>query len=673
MRNQFTGGRAESVFMGRDIHGDVHFHGRKPRVGLCQIPAAPRHYTDNEGPLGDLDRWFADLADGPRVAIVRGAPGSGRTTLVNYWVQQHRELFPEGQYFVRLTPAAEEAEPEHAALGDLLVETGHAPDEIPASVEGRASRWRSWSLGKRIVLVVDDALNPAQVHKLLPGPGPSAVLVTEAGSLTGLVASASAQLIELDPMADDAARVLLGRIAGEDRVAAEPEAVDQLIKLCGGSTIALCVVATLLLERKRIASFAVKLAEDERALRALSRDEHLSVEVVFDAAYHRLDPLAQRCYQALGVHPGPGDVHVSALAVALGESDDDVEAALGKLTRAKLVSEPDEGRFLIAGLARQHARAKATDADDLRHRFIAHYWARSLVAEKLLIPGRGWREAIWPDLEVPDGDDVEAARLWLADERVNLRAVVEAAYRAGELDRVCQLAVALWPDHERGKHTEHMIAVNRLGVRAAEAAGDHLAAAVLNFQYGFAYRQRGDLDRAAEIFATALDFARQAGSLRAEATAVESLALVRLDQGDPEAAGLLERNLAMAREIGESRRITLARFHHAKVLPAAQALPELDGVRTGFATEPYNLVKTDLWRGRKLIETGEHTEAERVLTQAAKAAEHWHFERAQIFEALAELGDSRTRLSEALDIYRLWGFTAHAAAVAARLAALDET
>ncbi|WP_216212469.1 NB-ARC domain-containing protein [Amycolatopsis aidingensis] len=680
MHNEF-GGDADNVIQGRDIYGGVHFHQARGRLGgRCQVPPAPPHYTDNERPLAELDAWLSAAGEGPRVAILRGPPGCGTTTLAGYWVHQHEADYPEGHFFVRLGTGPDEAEQERPALAELLLAAGHHPDEIPASLEGRAALWRSWSSGKRIALVIDDALTAGQVRALLPGAGTSAVLVTEAGRVASLRAWASATTVDIAPMADDAARLLLDRLVGADRLAAEPDAVAELIELCAGSTVALCVVGSLLTEfpDRPVARLARRLARQERTLHELSRDEDLSVTVVFDAAYHRQSPLAQRCYQALGVHPGSGDVSADAVAVALGADAEDVEDALQDLLRARLIQETGPERYLSSGLIRRHAVAKAGEhGTGLRRHLLAYYWARALAADALLLPHRGWRQRIWPELTVPEDGSARQARDWLEAERINLREAVTLAYELGEFTRACQLCLALWPLHDQGKYAHDMAATNRIGELAAVELGDWLAAAVLTMQHGFAHRELGDPERAGQLFETALGYAERAGSLEAQASVVESHGLVRLDQDLlPEAADLLRRNLALAEELAVPRRLALARLHLAKVEPPEVALPLLELSRAELAAEPYNLVKVDLWRGKQLLRAGRLAEAAELLAEAAATANtgNWHAERAQLCEALAELAlardepeVARSYLRDALAIYRLREFTHRGLAVQARL------
>lgn len=659
MHNQFDG-EAQSVVQARDV-GEVHFHARaRPRM-RCQVPAELVPYINNERPLGELDRWFTD--GGTKVAVVRGAPGSGRTSLATQWVQTNRAKYPDGQFFVRLASGPDGAERERSALRELLLANGWAPDEIPTSLDGLANGWRSCSDGKRIAMVIDDALTAAQVRSLLPGAGDSAVLVTEAGRLGSLRASANATFVDIDPMAEPAARELLRRIAG-DRIAEEPAAVGELIELCAGSTIALCVVATLLAEREwPVQRLAAKLRREEHTLRALSKDESLSVSVVFDAAYERLGKLARECYQVLGVHPGVGDVSADAVAAALGEPEEEVADALDDLVRARLAIESADGRFLLSGLVKRHAAAKA-DGDFVRP-LIGYYADHAVATAWAMLPDRVWHKTLLP----PAG--VHADESWADAEQDNLRAVVAESFRRGEFESVCRFGIALWPFYERGGHAQDMAAVNELGVRAARERGDALAEAVLGFQLGFAHRQRGDLERAVQAFGEALELARRTANAELEATALESLGLARLDQHLlSDAARLLGESLELALQLDDPRRLALARFHLAKALPPARALPLLAEARLALAAEPGNLAKIDLWRGRKLIESGKLDEAAGILRGITAISRERGEVLCELAEIAVERGDvasARAQLTEAVEIFRQRGLSLLGVSARARL------
>ena len=690
MNNMFSG-EAGALFQGRDVHGDVHFHpqaGRRPdppRQLMAQVP----HYTNHEPAHATLNRVFhrGKGEDGVRVAVVRGAPGSGRSAFAITWGHRHAEDYPDGQLLVLLGAQGDPAEATRAVLGELLRAMGLGVDEIPSSLEGRAGKWRTESRGKRILLFIDDAMAPSLVGQLVPGVCPSAVLAVESGDLSGLRAYVSVHPVDIEPLGDDAARALLAEMITQQMLDAEPSAAAELVRWCEGSAAALNVVGALLADDQRpgaIGRLAAKLSDDRRVLRALSRQRDLSLTVIFDAACERLSPLARRCYQAFGAHPGAGTVAVRMLAEVVGQPVDDVTDACDELRKARLIAEPVTDRYQpVSRLIRVHATAVAQDGA-LTREFVDRYRRRALAAGETWLPGRPWLREFWPALDRPRGFDQVSAREWLEAERPNLRAAAEAA---GELDEpiwACQFGIALWPLHEQGKYGHDLMAVAELGVTAAAGLAEPVGlASVLRTQWGFGARQLGRHDQAAELFAAAVEEAADLGLLPAEATALEALGLLRRDQGRlAEAAELLRGNLEIAEQLAAPRRSALARFHYGTVAtPAADGLALLELAERYFGAEPYNLAKIALWRGKRLLDDTRLDEAAQSLNSAATSAAEggWHLERAQICEALADLALRRSEtgmavahLNDARDLYQAHGFTASLLAVQERLDRLVE-
>ncbi|AIJ20159.1 hypothetical protein [Amycolatopsis methanolica] len=210
-----------------------------------------------------------------------------------------------------------------------------------------------------------------------------------------------------------------------------------------------------------------------------------------------------------------------------------------------------------------------------------------------------------------------------------------------------------------------------------EAHRAPLLTSVLRTQLGFAHRQRGGHETGADVLRAALDATREAGSPEAEATALEGLGLVLLDERDPRAAAVLRENLALASGIADERGLALARMHLAKVLEPDEALPLLDLAHAYFTAreEAGNVLKTDLWRGRKLTAAGRPAEARELLDRVASATGH-HRERGEARLALADVAlasgaDPAPDLREVERIFSRFGFPREAATAAALRADLS--
>ncbi len=679
VRNRMDG-RAEIALQARDVQGGVHFHGRERTLPAPrQVPAPTRHFTNQVRVLAAADRALAAAGgDGPTIVVFRGAPGVGKRETARFWLHGHAEQFPDGHFHADLGASVEEDGLDSTKLREFLLAVGHDPEVIPDSVEGRAAWFRSWSAGKRVAVSVDKASTPRQVRMLAPGQGPSVMVVTEAGPLAVLGASSAVTFIDLEPLEEPAARDLFGRLIGEDRLAAEPDAVAVVLRICAGLPIALSVVGALLgaFPSRRVSRLAAELDDEKRRLQAMSRDAELSVMAVFNTAYQRLSAFGKRCYRVLGLHPGTADLGIDVLAAVLELPEYDIRDAVDELVVAGLVREVSDDRYLLHSLVRLHATglAESTDSagdrDYALTRMLDFYRRGAVSAGHAVMPHRGWRELLFPDLLVGDHVASRGPWDWLETERRNLSAVVRTAYQQGELEQVCQLCVMLWPLHERGKHFEDLIRTNELGLAAARQLGNTGLEALLGVQLGFPSLHRGDAQRAYETFSAALQPARACGHRALEATALESMGLARIAQGIPEESiTLLRRNLALAVDIGFPRRTALARLHLAKAENPDVALQLLQDAGHGFRhldpPDTYNAAKVTLWQGRKLTELRRFDDAERQLAEALAAmTEHRKpFDRMQILEATGDLawarehfGTARERHSEARTIAESYGF-----------------
>ncbi|WP_190276635.1 AfsR/SARP family transcriptional regulator [Catenulispora acidiphila] len=227
-------------------------------------PAAPRllpadlpDFTGREDQLAALAKVLTAPEPGnpPAVVVVTGPGGIGKTSFAVRLGQRLRPDFPDGQVFVRLGGLRAPRRPTEL-VAEVLRALGVA--EIPGDPDRRTALLRSTLADRRVLLVLDDATDPAQIRRLLPASAPAAVVVTSRRRLPGLAGHVP---VELGRLSAEQAAAMVGNIIGADRTAAEPEALARLVEACGGLPIALRICgARLALRRGRsIASLVARL------------------------------------------------------------------------------------------------------------------------------------------------------------------------------------------------------------------------------------------------------------------------------------------------------------------------------------------------------------------------------------------------------------------------------
>ncbi len=155
----------------------------------AQLPAPPAHFTGRTDVRRELRQALTGPpAPVPAVVVISGMAGVGKSALALHVAHELRELFTDGQLYVNLHGATPGMTPLTAAqaLAALLRDLGVGPRNIPEHPDAAAALLRSLLAPARLLLVLDDAANAAQVRPLLPaGPG-CAVIVTSRSPLTAL-------------------------------------------------------------------------------------------------------------------------------------------------------------------------------------------------------------------------------------------------------------------------------------------------------------------------------------------------------------------------------------------------------------------------------------------------------------------------------------------------------
>ena len=366
-----------------------------------QLPAAARCFAGRDdvlNKLSGLPQRDTGVAGSVVIAALTGMAGIGKTTLAVHWAHRVADQFPDGQLFVDLRgvgPCDIPMTPSQAVCG-FLTALGVPVARIPSDEAGQTALFRSLMVGRRMLIVLDNAQCANQVRPLLPGSPGCLVLVTSRNQLTGLAAAEGAHLFTLGVLTEGESRDLLDKNLGAERATAEPAAVSELIALCAGLPLALSDVAARAAARPSLplAALAAEMRGVQGRLDALETGESAtSVRLVFSWSMARLSESAARMFRLVGLHTGP-DITVPAAASLAGQSRSQAYLALVELCDEHLLTEQAPGRYVCHDLLRAYASEQAhtcyseVDRREAVRRVLDHYLHIADEAAVSFYPGR---------------------------------------------------------------------------------------------------------------------------------------------------------------------------------------------------------------------------------------------------------------------------------------------
>ncbi|MES4905276.1 MULTISPECIES: BTAD domain-containing putative transcriptional regulator [unclassified Streptomyces] len=486
---------------------------RPPRP--AQLPATVPDFTGRAAFVHELAEQLATAGGGiTAISALAGIGGVGKTTLAVHLAHTVRHQFPDGQLYADLqggspTPAAPET-----VLGSFLRALGTPDSDIPDSLEDRAALYRSLLGDRRVLVLLDNARDAAQVRPLLPGTEGCATIIT---SRIRMVDLASAHLVDLDVMSPDEALALFTRIVGEERVHTEREAALDVVAACGFLPLAIRIAASRLAARRTwtVSVLAAKLADGRRRLDEL-RAGDLAVTATFQLGYGQLQPYQARAFRLLGLADGP-DISLEAAAALLGMDVYSTEDALESLVDTSLLDSAAPGRYRYQHLVRLFARACAErdeqppeDRDAALSRLLDFYLATAARAYAQERPGDRLVNHLTPtDHTGLDFPNRTAALDWLYREADCLLACVAQTASAPASDtalrRAADLLLTAFDLAESGAHIRQYEAVADTLSTAAEAAGDSRAEGRARTALSRALSLRGEYEQADEQAGLALD------------------------------------------------------------------------------------------------------------------------------------------------------------------------
>ena len=512
-----------------------------------QLPCAVPGFTGRASQLKELT-GLLDRNDTVVISAINGTAGVGKTALAVHWSHQIADRFPDGQLYVNLRGFDPSGQPVPAAdaIRGFLDALGVPAERIPAGLAEQSALYRSHLAGRRVLVVLDNARDTGQVRPLLPGSARCLTVITSRDHLGGLIVSEGARPIPLDLMTAAEAYDLLASRLGLERLAAEPQAVGDLIELCVRLPLALSIVAAraTLTPALSLTELARQLRDVRDRLHALDvGDTSVDLSAVFSWSYRTLSAAAARMFRLLSLHPGP-DISVTAAASLTGTERDQARTALAELTRARLLTEPSTGRFTYHDLLRAYSAGQAHQDETeqscqaAQHRLLDHYLHTAHAAMLQLNPPNNRLSLVepLPGVLVEDLADDERAWQWFTAERLVFPAAVDRAADTGFDTHAWQLAWSVASFCIRAGHWTQMVGTQFVAIAAAERAGEPHGQAWSLQELGRAYIRLGRYPEARTSLLRALELDERRGDLTSQARSYNNLGIVSYAQGaHPEA------------------------------------------------------------------------------------------------------------------------------------------
>lgn len=597
------------------------------RLRPAQLPAAPATYVGRDELV---DRLVGRLREpdglAPHVVGITGMPGIGKTSLALRVGHAVADRFPDGQIYLDLRghhPAG--ALTTQQALAYLLTSLGMHADDLPSDLQQTVACYRTLTSGTRLLLVLDDAGDDAELDLLVPGTGGSAVLLISRSSLPGGPAT---ETHHLGRLATAEAGELLARLVGAERVIADHEAVDRLVTECAGLPLALRIAAARLQSHPSwtVAELADRLAEGGPLVELQCGS--IAIEPTLGESIEQLrgnddevDGAAAQALSVIGLLPTYA-VSPVAVAAACAWSRQQAQTAIDRLVETSLVEESASGACtvhdLVHAVARDRAHTDLTPAarHAVRMRVLRHYTALAWRSRSLSRPvppgidGAALEAGLDPDLApeqcleliAPDAEQLASlirvcaghdAETDLAIGRLVLGLITYFAARADNVGwpETVRLALDHLPDDAlderiwllqdlalaqsgRGDHRPAIASADE-AARLARAHGRPVAEATALTAASIALRRLDRMGEALERCRRALALCQEGGDGRATAAVWRDLGQLEAASGDlPAGIRSTRRSLVLYRRLQVPRGIAMALINLGVMLRDTGALEE---------------------------------------------------------------------------------------------------
>jgi tetratricopeptide (TPR) repeat protein len=634
-------------------------------VRPAQVPAATGDFTGRAMEVKELRDALEPQAGGPpsvAISAVTGTGGIGKSALAAHVAHLMRDDFPDGQLYVNLAGASREPAAPPDVIARLLRDLGVPAEDVPAADDEREARYRSVLAGRKILLVLDDAHDTAQVRPLLPGTDGCAVLITSRASLADL---AGVRRFDLTELSQEDAHDLFARIVGGRRAAAEPAATAAILDACGGLPLAIRIAAARLASRPRwtIESVAAKLAAERHRLAELQIGD-LAVRASFELSYDGLPAAAAAAFRLLGLAP-PGTLSLAPVAALLDMSVTDAEETLDTLVDAHVLEGPAPGQYRLHDLLRLFAAeliATQMTEQDQQEAFdrllIWYYYALRHAVE--------FHPEDFPPARAAGGEGLPVlggyadAQEWCEREHQSMVSVVGSAATRGRHEMVVGMArlISMYA-HMVGSLRGHLT-IQRTALDSARQIGDRRGEAWILSSLGDVLMLSGEVAEAIECFERELGIREEVSSRGGIASAHNSLGTAYHASGRCELAvghfrlaeALCEESFGLGTVlVNEAECLSASGEQEAALACFTRALPLLMGNTHAQAQAATKLAETLRLTGRLAESFEQHQVALKLHQEMGGNQREVIAALGKLGETLADLGrpaEARLRWQEAL-------------------------